>query len=64
MCKFKIGKRTYSKSYSRWHHMTITKISIQNQLRIYINLYIKKQHDFSLRNDHLCPIYIFKPNRV
>ena len=30
------------------------------QLRLYINLYIKKQHGFLLRNNDLCSIHTFQ----
>ena len=30
------------------------------QLRLYINLYIKKQYIFLQCNDDLCPIYTFQ----
>ena len=30
------------------------------QLRLYINLYVKKQHVFLFRNDHLYSIYTFQ----
>ena len=33
---------------------------IYKQLHLYINLYIKKQHVFLLRNDHLYSIYTFQ----
>ena len=33
---------------------------IYKQLPLYINLYIKKQHVFLLRNDDLCSIYTFQ----
>ena len=33
---------------------------IYKQLRLYINLYIKKQHNFLLRNDDLYSIYTFQ----
>ena len=33
---------------------------IYKQLRLYINLYIKKEHVLLLRNDHLYSIYTFQ----
>ena len=33
---------------------------MNKQLSLYINLYIKKEHDFLLRNDNLYSIYTFQ----
>ena len=39
---------------------TLIYILIYKQLRLYINLYIKKLHVFLLRNDDLHSIYAFQ----